>query len=70
MNDVSERAVTVRVEARRLDIPGGSVAHDGACPFCLSTVVDVDGSRDGCPHCKDLEVSRFGSHFLFERPNV
>lgn len=66
MLDVPLRTVTVRVEAARLETRG-AITHEARCPICRTECVDVDGVGAGCCHLKELDLSRSGSYFTFER---
>lgn len=66
MIDLPTRTSLVRVPASRID-DRGHVTHKARCPFCAKTIIDCDGAASGCWHVKELEHSRDGSHFIFER---
>lgn len=69
MTDQSARVESRRIEAARLD-DRGHVTYRARCPFCAATVIDRDNNAAGCWHAKELDHSRDGSHFIFERPTA
>lgn len=60
---------TQQVEASRI-VDRGHVTYKATCPFCRAVVIDRDNNAAGCWHAKELDHSRDGSHFIFERPTT